>query len=122
MAARVGLPQGQTKTDVGIGGAEVVPVEPGRMLASLSEERRATGHGDELGHPVATRHEASIHSMQGTRGREANRRAVDSTAAIRSRSEATSRAPARSLVQLMGLDLVVPSYSRGYGGGVAIPR
>jgi hypothetical protein len=27
------------------------------MLASLSEERRAAGHGDELGHPVATRHE-----------------------------------------------------------------
>ena len=61
--------------------------------------------------------------MQATR-REGNRRAVDSTAAIGSRSEATSRAPARSLVQLMGLDLVVPSCSRvrgGNGGGVAIP-
>ena len=48
---------GRDEDHVGVGGAEVVPVEPGRVLASLSEERRAAGHGDELAHPVATRHE-----------------------------------------------------------------
>jgi hypothetical protein len=35
----------------------------------------------------------SIHSMQAARGRNASRRAVDSTAAIRSRSEATGHRP-----------------------------
>ena len=111
----ISKPQGETKTNVGIGGAEVVPVEPGRVLASLSEERRATGHGDELGHPVATRREGlnPLDAGHAWPGGEPAR------AAIRSRSEATNRAPARSLVQLMGLDLVVPSYSRVRGGTAA---